>query len=460
MDLLSACARTSDASSTAPSPPLANASQTANGAPPLRAGAADDGDLVPGVRREPVQRDDRHLAEVADALEVLREVREPSLDGPGVGDLERGLRHAAVSLQGANRRNEDDGGRVEARGGALDVEELLGAEVESEPRLRHDPVGEGKGGLRGEDRAATVGDVRERPAVDEGGDPLAGLDEVRVEGVAEEGEHGSRRLQVPRGDRAFPEGQADDDPLEPSPEILRVLGETEGGHDLGGGRDVEAGLPRDALEDPAEPDDDVPEGSVVHVEDTPPEDPPRVDLEPVAVVDVVVEEGREEVVGRGHRVKVAREVEVHVVGRDEARAAAAGRPSLHPERRAEGGLAEGDTGLLAEAGQPLREADGRRRLSLAGVGRRDRRDEDEASPLRLGSRRCREDLCLVAAVGDEPLRGEAEPGGDVREGPDRRIAHDSLHRGRAAGRPRGPSGKYGPAFPSRHGGVTRSPAAS
>jgi hypothetical protein len=201
-----------------------------------------------------------------------------------------------------------------------------------------------------------------------------------------------------------------------------------------GGGDVEAGLPRDPLEDAPEADDDVAEGPVVHVEHTAPEDPPRVDVEPVPVVDVVVEERREEVVRGGDGVEVAREVEVDVVRGDEARAASSRRAPLHPERRPEGGLAERDAGPRAGPGEALGEADGGRRLPFAGARRRDRRDEDEPAA-RRESRRRRQNLRLVVAVRDEAFRWEAERGGRFGQGRDRGLGHRSLLGPGGGGRP-------------------------
>ena len=123
----------------------------------------------------------------------------------------------------------------------------------------------------------------------------------------------------------------DDDAAEPAAEVVGVLGEAEGGHHLGGRRDVEAGLARHALEDAAEADDDVAQRAVVHVEDPPPEHPPRVDAERVAVVDVVVEQRGEQVVGGGDGVEVAGEVEVDVAARDDDRLPPPVAPPFRPK---------------------------------------------------------------------------------------------------------------------------------
>ena len=145
----------------------------------------------------------------------------------------------------------------------------------------------------------------------------------------------------------------------------------------------------------------LPQAAVVHVDAAPPRDRVRIDVELVAVHHVRVEERREQVVGGRDRVHVAGEVEVEILHRHDLRVAGAGRAALDAEDRAERGLADAQERLLADRAHALRERDRRRRLALAGLGRRDRRDADDlAVRLVLQPVEHREaDLRLVAAVG-------------------------------------------------------------
>ena len=79
------------------------------------------------------------------------------------------------------------------------------------------------------------------------------------------------------------------------------------------------------------------------------------------LVEVVVEQGADGVVGRRHGMEVAREVQVNLLHRQHLGIAAARSAALHAEARAEGGLAQGHHGLLADFVQAQRQtyADGR-----------------------------------------------------------------------------------------------------
>ncbi len=91
-----------------------------------------------------------------------------------------------------------------------------------------------------------------------------------------------------------------------------------------------------------------------------------VETEGVAPIDVVVDQRREQVVRAGDGVEVAGEVEVDVLHGDDLGVAAAGRAALDAEAGAERGLAQAAHGFLADAVEAVREADGGRRLALAG----------------------------------------------------------------------------------------------
>ena len=84
----------------------------------------------------------------------------------------------------------------------------------------------------------------------------------------------------------------------------------------------------------AEADDDVAQRPVVDVEHAAPGDVVQVEAELVALVQVVVDHRRQQVVRRGDGVEVAGEVQVEQLHRDHLAVAAAGRAALDAEGRA------------------------------------------------------------------------------------------------------------------------------
>ena len=258
-------------------------------------------------------------------------------------------------------------------------------------------------------------DVGERATVNEGGGSAEGLHEVRVEGVLEEHRDGAFDLEVGDGHGLAIERVANDDARDALLEVREVRREAEDRHDLRGNDDVEAVFAWHALGGATEAHDDRAELAVVDVEDTLPLDAARVNVEGVALVNRVVDEGREGVVGDLDRVEVAREVEVDVFHGDDLGVAAAGRATLDAHDRAEGRLTQGHDGLLALEGEGVGKADGRCRLAFAGGGGREGRNEHELC-LRLVAIAVdllHVDLGLGPAVGDEGVARNTGGLGDL-----------------------------------------------
>ena len=180
------------------------------------------------------------------------------------------------------------------------------------------------------------------------------------------------------------------------------------------------------LRDPAERGDDRAQRAVVHVETAAPGDAARVDAELVAPIDVVVDHRGEQVVRGADRVEIAGEMEVDVLHRHDLRIAAAGGAALHAEAGPEARLAQADDRLLADMVQRVAEPDRRRRLALAGRGRRDRGDEDQLAVRPVLQRRdiIEIDFRLVAAVGRDGLVGDPELAGDLADRAHRRGLGD------------------------------------
>ena len=313
---------------------------------------------------------------------------------------EIGLLHAAVVLQRAHRRHHDDRVRAKPRHAALDIEELLRAEIRAEAGLRHAVVAELARDLRGRHAVAAVRNVRKGAAVHKGGRALERLHEVRLERVLQQRRHRALRLQIAGGHGLSVVGVAHDDARELRLQIHHVAGEAQHRHDLARHRDVKAVLARHAVGLAAETGHDVSQLPVVHVHRAAPGDPARVDAEHIALLNVVVQHRREQVVRRADGVEVAGEVEVDVLHRHHLRIAAAGGAALDAEHGAQRRLAQRDDDVLADAAQRVAQTDRRGRLALARGGGSDRRHEDELAVrrVRLVLQQLVVHLGLVAAV--------------------------------------------------------------
>ena len=105
---------------------------------------------------------------------------------------------------------------------------------------------------------------------------LQSLYEIGQDGVLEKKGHGTRGLEVGRGDRLPIAGEPYDDPADPRLEVGEIGGKSENRHDLAAGHDHEPFLPHRARVDAAEADDHGTQRPVVHVHRAGPGDAPGV----------------------------------------------------------------------------------------------------------------------------------------------------------------------------------------
>ena len=259
-----------------------------------------------------------------------------------------------------------------------------------------------------------MGDVGEGAAVHKSRGPLQGLHKVGLERVAQEDGHRAVRLQIGGGDRLLVPGVGHDDAAQTLAKFGDRLGETKNRHDFGSHGDVESAFAADAVGRAAEADDDVPQGAVVHVHDPPPHDARRIDAEGVAMGQMVVEHRRQEIVGRGNRVKVAGEVEVDILHWHDLGIAATGGAAFDAKARTQGGFTQADRGALADAVQRIAQADRGRGFAFPGGRRRDGGDQDQLAE--LGALHppveIQRNLGFVFAVEIKLLHGDFEARGD------------------------------------------------
>ena len=137
-----------------------------------------------------------------------------------------------------------------------------------------------------------MGDVGEGAPVHKSGCVLKGLHEVRGKCIPKDRGHGPVRLEVAGANGLAVVGIGDDDAPEPLAEVGQARREAEDRHDLGGDDDVESALAWQGVSGAAESNHDVAQGSIVDVEHALPGDATHIDVERIALVDVVVDQCR------------------------------------------------------------------------------------------------------------------------------------------------------------------------
>ena len=139
---------------------------------------------------------------------------------------------------------------------------------------------------------------------------------------------------------------------------------------------------------------------VVHIENPLPDDAAHIDTQFIALVNVVVNSGGQQIVSRRNGMHVPRKMNVDIFHRQDLGMPAAGGAALDPEDGAERRFAHGRNRLLAEKVKRLRQTDRCHGLPFSGRSRVDSRHQDEFTvfmplqPFNGGKR----NFCFVLAV--------------------------------------------------------------
>jgi hypothetical protein len=211
-----------------------------------------------------------------------------------------------------------------------------------------------------------VRDIGKGSAVNEGRAVLERLHQIGRDRIAQQRRHGPGGLQVASGDRPALQRGGHHNAREPCLQVAHAGGQAQDRHDLGGDHDVKAVLARIPVAWAPQPHHNLAQGPIVHVDDPLPADTPSINAQGVAVVNVVVDQRRQQVVRQRDGLKVAREVQVDVFHRHHLRPSATGGATLHAKDRAQRGLAQTHDGTLADAVEGITEPDCGGGLALAG----------------------------------------------------------------------------------------------
>ena len=388
----------------------------------LLAEIANNVDLGVGVGRVAVDSHGHRDAELGQVPHVPLEVGATFAECFDILGPQIGLRDTALHLERLDRCDENDGVRRQPPFTTLDIEEFLGPQIGAKSGFRDDVVSQLKPRLRRHQRIAAVRDIGKRPAVHQARVVFHCLHQIRLQRILEQRRHGALHVQVVDCDGFVVSRVADDDFAKTMLEVLEIGCKAEYRHDFRGHGNVETGLTNHAIMETTEARRDAAQGTVVHIHDTPPRDPPGIDIELVFPVHVIVDQGREQVIGGANRMKVARKMQVDVGHRNDLGITAAGRAAFHAETRPEARLTQADQRVLSEQIHRVPETNRGRRLSLACRRRRHGCHQDQLSVLAdaVAPDEVGADLGLVVAIGNEVFGGDAEPVGNLLDRFERR----------------------------------------
>ena len=172
-------------------------------------------------------------------------------------------------------------------------------------------------------------------------------------------------------------GIADNDITDATTEIIEIVGKAENSHDFGGDGDIETTLTRSTVKRTAKGNDDVAQGTVIHIHDALPGDPARVETGFVFPVNMVIDQCRQQVMRRTDSMEVAGEMQVDFLHRHNLSVTTTRGATLHTETGSQARFAQTHDCFLANGVKPVTQANRSRGFAFTCRSWRDRGNQDQ-----------------------------------------------------------------------------------
>ena len=253
-----------------------------------------------------------------------------------------------------------------ARRPALDIQKFFRTQIRAEAGLGDAVLPQVQGRPGGSHAVAAVGDVGKGAAVDDGGRALQRLHQIGQHGLLQKCRHGALGFQVMGGNGLSGSAVTHDHAAQSLLQIRQILRHAENGHGLRGHSDVKMLGAGNAVDAAPYTSQQSPELPVIYIHAAPPDHPVYPQF--IALINMVIHHGSQEIIGRADGVEIPGEMKVDVLHGDDLGISAPGGAPLQAEHRPEGRLPQGQHRLLPHPVQGIRQADAGGGLALSGLG--------------------------------------------------------------------------------------------
>ena len=333
--------------------------------------------LFCGILSEDVDSNYAGNAEFLNVFDMLLQIYQTFFNCLYVRSLQVGFRYAAVHLQRTYGSNNNGCVRFQAGITAFDIKEFFRTKVSAEACLGDSIISQLQAGLSCHNAVAAMGNISERTAVDDCRYVFQSLYQVRLNGILQQSCHCALSLNLACGNRVAVVIVSNDNFCQTLLEVMQAACQAKNSHNLGSNGNVKAVLTRYAVSLAAQAYYDVAQLAVVHIYNTLPRNTARVNVQSVALLDMVVQHCCQQHMCGGDSMEVTGKVQVDVLHRHNLRIAAACSAALNAHAWAEGRLAQSYDNLFAELSQALCQTYGSSGLAFACRSRGDSGNQNQ-----------------------------------------------------------------------------------
>ena len=227
---------------------------------------------------------------------------------------------------------------------------------------------------------------------------LKRLDQVRLNSVFEQRRHSTLGMDIANGYRLAIIGVGNNHSAQALFKIFDAGSKAEYSHNLGRNGNIKAVLSWHAVSNAAKSVNNVSELAIIHVYAAFPHHAAWINVETVALLDMVIQHGCTEIVCSANSVEVTSKVKVNVLHRNYLGISTARSATLDAKDRTQRRLSKGQHGRLSQAGQSICQTYRGSSLSLARRRWVNSGNQHKLSAKRLICQSTCIKLCLIATI--------------------------------------------------------------
>ena len=337
----------------------------------------DQGQFLRPVIREAIDGHHHWHPILLQVFHMGGQVAKPRRHGRGIRGAAAFLIAAAIVAQRPHRHHQHRRRRGKPRGRALNIKEFFGAKITAEAGFRYGVIGQSKCQPGSPHRIAAMGNIGKRAAMHQTGSMLQSLHQVRAQGLPQQGCHGAFGLQITGKNRSTLHRIADENTSQPLPQVLQVFGQAQNSHHFAGHADLEPIQTGGAIGLAAQADFNFSQRAVIHIHAAAEHNALGIQLQGIALMNVVIDEGRKEVIGRRNGMNIPGKVQINLLHGEHLCIAPAGSAALQAEYRAKRGFPQCDNGPFPQAAHGLCQPNGGGGFALSSRGGVHRSNQDQ-----------------------------------------------------------------------------------